>query len=247
MANFNNGKNIAVVIQCQKEKGVLARLDKKAPSLFGRGRYAYILHDKDKLDKGGMKGKHIHLVLCAEVGMSSANWIKHFADGLEIDPSAISVQMQGSEKKCLRYLLHLDDGAKHQYDRSEVVTNMDETCKKAWESSSAFVTNPTLEQLEGAYKEGPRALYNLVGMNAFTKAQRVCETIIYADTQMDQLLEMVQSLRDILATFTANPKYLEKGYIPFQDFQAALYAVDGTLEEMTRFKMRTNEMKEKNK
>lgn len=245
MANFNNGKNIAVVIQCQKEKGVLARLDKKAPSLFGRGRYAYILHDKDLLDKGGMKGKHIHLVLCAEIGMSSANWIKHFADGLEIESSAVSVQMQGSEKKCLRYLLHLDDPDKHQYDRSEVITNMPDTCKKAWESSSSFVNNPTLDQLEEAYKGGPRALYNLVGMNAFKKAQAVCETIIHADTEAERLLSMVQSLRETLATFTANPKYLEKGYIPFQDFQAALYAVDGTLEEMTRFKLRTLEIKEK--
>lgn len=243
MASFNNGKNIAVVIQCQKEKEVLARLDKQSSSLFGRGRYAYILHDKDKLDKGGIKGPHIHLILCAEIGMSSANWINYLAEGLKIEPSAVSVQMQGSLKKCLRYLLHLDDGAKHQYDRSEVITNMDDVCKKAWEANSGFVTNPTLEQLETAYKDGPRALYELVGMQNFAKAQRVCETILSMESEFKRLYDMVQDLRFVLCEFTANARYLEKGYIPFQDFQAALYAVDGTLEEMTDFKLRTLKMR----
>ena len=242
MANFNNGKNIFVVVQCQKEKEVLARLNDKASSLFGRGRYAYILHDKDVLDNGEIKGKHIHILLCAETGKSSNSWIEHFAKGLGVDPTAISVQMQGSEKKCLRYLLHLDDGTKHQYDRSEVVTNMDDVCKKAWSATTGFVSNPSLDQLEKAYKEGPRALYNLVGMNAFNRARNVCETIIRADTQAQDLAEkcdyyekVVYRLRNFLASYTANPQYLEKGYIPFREFEKTLYECDEALEAMTQY------------
>lgn len=242
---FNNGKNIAVVIQCQKEKEVLARLSKEAPSLFGLGRYAYILHDKDLNEQGDLKGPHIHIVLCADVGKSSANWIEHFSDGLKVEKSAVSVQMQGSEKKCIRYLLHLDDGAKHQYDRSEVVTNMDATCKKWWDAPSGFVTNPTFEQLEEAYKQGKRALYNLVGMTGYNKAKNTIEDIISAENEAERAYRQVKDLRDVLCEFTANPRYLEKGYIPFQDFQAALFAVDGTLEEMTKEREAMQRLKEK--
>lgn len=248
MANFNSGKNIAVVIQLQKAKDkqkAFSSLQEKAASLFGLGRYAYILHDKDVLDNGEIKGAHVHLVLCADKAQSSANWVKHFAEGLGLEEDAISVEMQGSEKKCLRYLLHLDDGAKHQYDRSEVKTNMDNVCKKAWDATSGFVSNPTLEQLIEASKQGAKGVYNLVGLASVEKALRVLDRFNAEEESERYYFSQVNDLFERLSEFTANREYLRTGSIPLKDFQKALDDTSDTLKRMIRRKRVTASLIEK--
>lgn len=236
--NFNSGKNIAVVIQLTKdnEKEVLTRLKAKASLLFGLGRFAHILHDKDVLEANEKKGNHIHLVLLAEKAMSSNNWLKHFSELLGVEISAVSVEMLGSEKKMLRYLRHLDDPNKHQYDASEVITNMPDRCKAAWEASSGFVTNPTLEQLETAAKQGARGLYNLVGMNGFNKAMKVLETISHEESRIESMWQEVNGLYKALCEVTANPNYIKAKAIPLKDFVGILKACSVTMEEMLRIK-----------
>lgn len=238
MANFNSGKNIAVVIQLRKanEKEVLSRLEENASLLFGRGRYAYILHDKDVLENKQAKGNHIHLVLMAEKAKSSNNWVAHFSDGLKVSVDAVSVQMMGSERQMLRYLRHLDDADKHQYDASEVITNMPDRCKTAWEASNGFVANPTLEQLETASKEGARGLYNLVGMNGFQKALKVLEAIGKEDAKTDAMEEEVNQLYLALCEVTANPEYIKAKAIPLKDFMGILKSVSVTLDNMLAYK-----------
>ena len=237
MADFNSGKNIFVVLQLQKvedKKRAFSMLQEKAQELFGLGRYAYILHDKDVLETGELKGPHIHVVLCAEKAKSSQSWIKHFSSLLDLEPEAVSVEMQGSERKCIRYLLHLDDGAKHQYDRSEVVTNMDSVCKKAWEANSAFVSNPSLEQLQEAYKQGAKGLYNLVGLTAFEKARKVVELFKVEDERETFYINQVADLCDRLAEVTANRDYLRTGSVPLKDFQHILDDCCDTLQRMIK-------------
>lgn len=204
MANFNSGKNLFLVIQLQKadDKKVLGVLETRTLDIFGLGRFAYILHDKDVLDNGEIKGKHLHIVYSAPQAKSSANWVKYFSEALNVEKEAVSVEMMGSERKCLRYLLHLDDGAKHQYDRSEVVTNMDDVCKKAWEANSGFVQNPTLEQLEKAMgSEGIKGIYNLVGMSGFNKALKVTETFGFESQRIKALEERCTALEQENADF----------------------------------------------
>lgn len=236
MADFNSGKSIFVVLQLQKvdTKKALSALQEKAQELFGLGRYAYILHDKDVLETGEMKGAHVHLALTAEKAKSSRNWIKHFASILDLEEDAVSVEMQGSEKKCLRYLLHLDDANKHRYDRSQVVTNMEDVCKKAWDANSGFVSNPTLEQLEEAYKQGAKGVYNLVGLASVEKALRVIDRFKVEDERVTYYLNQVNDLYMRLCEFTANRDYIRTGMIPLKDFQKVLDSVSYTLRNMQK-------------
>lgn len=239
MANFNSGKNIFVVLQLQKDGDVERAkegLNSKALEIFGRGRYAYILHDKDVLDNGEIKGSHIHIVFCSDKAKSSNSWIEHFSSLLNLSPEAVSVEMQGSEKKCIRYLLHLDDGAKHQYDRSEVVTNMDDVCKKAWEASSGFVSSPTLEQLLEASKGGAKALYNLVGLAGFEKAERVISKIKGEEDLISAYEAEIYDLWQRLSEFTAKPEYLKTGNVPLKDFQDVLEDTNDTLRKMIKIR-----------
>lgn len=233
MASFNSGKNIFVVIQLKKAKkeSVLPLLEKDASSIFGRGRYAYILHDQDKESDGTTKTEHLHIFLTADVAKSSQNWVKHFSDLLKVEPDAVSVEMQQSQKKCLRYLLHLDDGNKHQYDRSQVVTNCDDLCKKAWEASTGFVLNPTLEQLKEASSLGYQGIYNLVGMANFDRACRVLEKIGKENDLVEGTLEEMRDLLNALYQMTAEPAFLVKGYIPLKDFQKRLEEASKRFED----------------
>lgn len=236
MAEFNSGKSIFVVLQLQKvdAKKALSALQEKAQELFGLGRYAYILHDKDVLDTGEPKGLHVHVALTAEKAKSSRNWIAHFATILGLEPEAVSVEMQGSEKKCIRYLLHLDDANKHRYDRSQVVTNMEDVCKKAWEANSGFVSNPTLEQLEEAYKQGAKGVYNLVGLASVEKALRVIDRFKVEDERVTYYINQVNDLYMRLSEFTAKREYLRTGMIPMSDFQAVLNSVSETMRNMMK-------------
>lgn len=234
MATFNSGKNIAVVLQLQNddEKEVLSLLKENTSKIFGLSAYAYILHDKDVLENGGIKGKHVHMAIKGDVARSSNNWIAHFADNLKLDKDAVSVEMLGSEKAVLRYLLHLDDPTKHQYDRSEVITNNVEMCRRAWNTSNSFNTSPTLEQLIEANKEGARGVYNLVGLSYFERAYRVLEKVSREDDKVKLLENEITALYEEILTFSANPKYLKTGLIPMKDFQKVMDEVAHTYTKM---------------
>lgn len=241
MAKFNNGKNLNVVIQLQKanKKGVLDILDKDAPLHFGNGRYAYILHDKDTTDEGEFKGDHIHLIFISPIGKSSENWLTFFTDWLPVDKDAISIEMVRNEKSCLRYLIHLDNPSKYQYKAEEVKSNMADTLKRVFESSNAFVSNPTLEQLKNAAEGGKEGIYKLVGLQGYERACRVLDQIQDEKTREGYLQKQLDTLYFSLASVTAETKYLKLGYIPLKDYQDILESSSVRLKEILEFLKQT--------
>ena len=72
--------------------------------------YAYIFHDHDD-------GKQKHLHFCAQDRHNIRVWSKL----LGIPENMIEIAR--SFRSCNRYLIHLDDKDKFQYDRGDVVTN----------------------------------------------------------------------------------------------------------------------------
>lgn len=75
--------------------------------------YAMILHNKDVLENGELKKEHLHVV----IHFKSARYRKAVAKELGIEENYIT----GCDLKAqLRYLIHIDDKDKHQYEIEEV-------------------------------------------------------------------------------------------------------------------------------
>lgn len=136
MSNFNNAKNVAIVVSlgnekdpmqskllsCETRNGTLEGIGSKLALL---GKYALIVHDKDTKGDGTPKTAHIHIVLNSDKGASSNTWIKSVSEAFGgIVKEAISMEPIRSNTAALRYLIHADNLEKTQYDKTAIVTNM---------------------------------------------------------------------------------------------------------------------------
>lgn len=75
--------------------------------------YAMIKHDKDILESGELKKEHYHVI----IHFKNARYKKAIAKELGIEENYLT----GCDLKAqLRYLIHIDDKDKYQYDMEEV-------------------------------------------------------------------------------------------------------------------------------
>lgn len=88
-------------------------------------RSCYCVHDKDIKEDGSLATKHIHLCLRFTYQRSINAVLSLFPKNNIGDtlPQATYVEFMVSEDRAIRYLLHLDDTDKYQYDRSCLVNS----------------------------------------------------------------------------------------------------------------------------
>lgn len=91
----------------------------------GACEYALALHDLD-VDPatGQIKTPHIHVcaVMCDKKRLIT--WLNRFADRLNLNPLAISIEKLKDFAGAVRYLVHKDDPDKYQYDTSRIITTL---------------------------------------------------------------------------------------------------------------------------
>ena len=86
--------------------------------------YWYILHDKDVDDNGLFKTEHYHLILVFNFKSCYKKYVlDYLCDLLNCSSNIISVEPVINLNISLRYLIHLDDEDKYQYDDNEIITN----------------------------------------------------------------------------------------------------------------------------
>ena len=79
--------------------------------------YAYIKHDKDLKEDNTLKKEHYHCVL----KLDNACTISAISKKLDIPTNYI--QNVRNERTMIRYLIHLDDPLKVQYDKNDIVAS----------------------------------------------------------------------------------------------------------------------------
>lgn len=89
---------------------------------FDKGRFAYILHDKDKDNDGNLKPKHYHLY-AKRNSMITAQSIDNFCKSC--NENLFYENLHYTDSSILRYLIHKGDLDKYQYDINDVVCNFD--------------------------------------------------------------------------------------------------------------------------
>lgn len=79
--------------------------------------YAYIKHDKDITEDNTLKKEHFHCVL----KLDNACTISALSKKLDVPDNYI--QNVRNERTMIRYLIHLDDPLKVQYDKNDIVSS----------------------------------------------------------------------------------------------------------------------------
>lgn len=93
--------------------------------------YAYILHDKDINKKTGeLKKEHIHVVIKLE----NARALQSIAKELNIEENRL--EKVRNIRKIIRYLIHLDNKEKYQYEKEQIKTNI-------WNEIEKYFQNET--------------------------------------------------------------------------------------------------------
>lgn len=86
--------------------------------------YAYIYHDKDIEEKTGeLKKAHFHFRVFSDLQKSTSAWSKLF------NVSENYVEKLDDKRLSIRYLIHLDNAEKYQYNQNEIVSNIEDINK----------------------------------------------------------------------------------------------------------------------
>lgn len=97
--------------------------DKLESTLWTMNFIAVIKHDKDEDENHNLKTVHYHLVIefngCYRIGTI----INYLTDIFHINENQISIEKCTSLPMQTRYLCHIDDFDKHQYDPQDISTN----------------------------------------------------------------------------------------------------------------------------
>lgn len=221
--NFNNGKNIGVVINFPNEKAPENVTD-ILEGLGKFGNFGYIIHDKDELPNGEPKTLHAHVVIEAEKGASSGTWVKRMCETFGVPEECISVDTIKSLDGAWRYLIHKDNPEKHQYTLEEVATNNPETLKKAIERPSNGVSLDGLMNCKNVYE-----LARYVGVTQYSRYKKCWDDMRefakkeereadYCERLSGDIAEAVTRISDIIRFHPLEKKTIEA----LQDVQAIL-------------------------
>lgn len=188
-ATFYSAKNIFVEVHCEgKEKEVASVLGNPSTWPFKTTFYSYILHDCDSTENGEKKVSHYHVLLLTDTKQGKSKWLDTLSAMFSFLPrEAITVSPVQSERSCNRYLIHIDDPEKFQYDRARVFASNPKRFERALEEVKD--TNPSWDTICSWNTE--EDIYNCVGMSTYHKAKEV-----WKDTENARIREnMIDALQ----------------------------------------------------
>ena len=110
-------KTARVFIASLKPAWSKEKIEKFVNSLTGTALVYMINHDKDVDEKGVLKENHTHML----IEYQTPRKISTIANLFEVESNFIEICK--SKKASLRYLTHLDDRDKYQYNSDEVIHN----------------------------------------------------------------------------------------------------------------------------
>lgn len=125
-------KGFAIVIQEDNKKEAVGGFDfnnvelieKAIKKTLSINDYYYLIkHDRDIQEDGTPKRTHYHLVLDLQKKHSKTAYLEELSNALDFHKEAISIDPLISIEAQVRYLIHIDDPQKHQYNDFEIRTN----------------------------------------------------------------------------------------------------------------------------
>lgn len=137
--------------------------------------YAYIVHDKDVLESGEPKEKHVHILIRFSESLSFQHVCNYLQRAVFTSGCTVLVEPMKSRAKAWRYLTHKDNPEKHQYSETDIKT--DSAAFWADKASESIFDKPdnddflrdlmTASPIQLARKYGRDYIKNFSSYNAF--------------------------------------------------------------------------------
>ncbi|MBQ2711734.1 MAG: hypothetical protein IJF66_07315 [Clostridia bacterium] len=101
--------------------------------------FAFIEHDKDKLENNEPKPRHIHLALVLKSARTVQQITKKFTN-LEENAGNCFGEPTKSNKAIIQYFLHINEKDKYQYNEEDIISN-----------NLEYFKNDTTEDIDNCY------------------------------------------------------------------------------------------------
>ena len=124
-------------------------------------KHYYILHDSDfDIETGELKKAHYHVIMSFKTPRKLRTITNYFSAYEQFKPNSFERIRNITGAK--RYLIHLDDGDKHRYDVSEVVTNDRNLADMLIDNASRLEKRDMMVQ---AYRNPPATLEEFIELH----------------------------------------------------------------------------------
>ena len=139
--------------------------------------YYFILHDRDiNNDTGEIERPHYHLVFTTAKRVRLGTILNRISKILHISKVVITIDIAFNYNYHIRYLMHLDDKEKYQYDPNLITTNDEKGLEYAQRSKTDKVDAETL--IESCHQTKSRiALMRLIGIGNYITFYRAIDDI----------------------------------------------------------------------
>ena len=180
---------IVIIEQVDSETGRIIHQDELTKMLDEIAiNYYFILHDKDINDKTGeLERPHYHLVFTTAKRVRLGTILNRISKILKIPKVVITIDLAFNYNYHIRYLTHLDDKNKYQYDQNDIKTNDEKGLVYAQRSKTDKIDADTL--IESCRQTKSRiALMRLIGIGNYITFYRAIDDIykeLIIDNQLD--------------------------------------------------------------
>lgn len=142
--------------------------------------YAFIGHDKDINEDGTPKFRHIHAVIILKDGLNPrlSTSLRRLSEILNIDGDSIDIDGIINLNQCCRYLIHKGYPTKHQYELSEVVSNLSNSDLQDFYSDEIFMTANYIINLVKICNYSTVLILTEIGLKNYLKYRNVIIDLI---------------------------------------------------------------------
>ena len=163
--------------------------------------YYFILHDKDIKEKTNeLKKPHYHCCIGYEdYGRYTIDKVREYFKPLNTHIKAIT-----SFKKFIRYLIHLDDKSKYQYDLNDVITNNQDKYEKQLINKDVSIDSCVNGFIDEVMRMNINCDYDII---CYFQAQNKTSYLI---CHYKSILDMFLDLRRIRSDYSKDRKEFDK-------------------------------------
>lgn len=143
--------------------------------------YAFIGHDKDTLEDGSLKFRHIHALIILKDGDKPRlkTSLNRIASVTGLDVSDIDITKAESIDGCLRYNLHIGYPQKYQYSLNEMVTNLTEAELQPFLNTEVqYITADYILKLIELCNYSVVSILKQIGLKNYLKYRNVIKDVI---------------------------------------------------------------------
>ena len=139
--------------------------------------YYLIRHYADLNENGELKREHYHAVIRLSKRIRKMTLIKLLSEALNISSNMISCEILYNKRAAIRYLIHLDNPEKYQYEELNIFTNNDSALFNILHYDISNLDTEQLIDIVKNCKGDKLEIMRVLGLKTYNQYWRMVEII----------------------------------------------------------------------